>query len=325
MVYDRAQRDGTTGFLRVSLFKRQEEKEVLDLRSLFRGAAVALVLGCVFTFAVWPTATEAQEKVLAKIGNQTITESDLQDMMEGVSAEDQTPDTQRQALDYLVNTLVIASEAQAQGYDKDPKVQKRLNLARTKLLAMLYMTKLTETLPAPTEAQAKQYYEKNRNQFVIPESIRLYHVLVKTDKEAQDVLRRLKKGDKFADVASQVSLCDSRAMGGDLGWRPRGQLVKEVEDAAFAMTPGQLSGPVKSEYGLHILLVEDKRPAQPQNFDQVSEQILDVLRATAQEDYLNEVAQKLRQKMNVQITVPADGQGPGAKPTGSAPITPPKN
>jgi peptidyl-prolyl cis-trans isomerase C len=298
---------------------------VLDTRSVLRGVSIAVLLGGLLVTVVCPTATEAQDRALAKIGNQTITESDLKDMLEGVAAEDQTPETKRQALDYLVNTLVIASEAQAQGFDKDPKIQKRLDLARTKVLAMLYMTKLTETLPQATESQAKEYYEKNRDQFSIPESIRLHHILVKTDKEAQDVLRRLKKNEKFADVAAQVSLCDSRSQGGDLGWRPRGQLVKEVEDVAFAMTPGQISAPVKSEFGIHVLFLEDKKPAQPQTFDQVKEQIVEILRATAQEDYLNSVAQKLRQKMNVQITVPADWQGQGAKPAGSAPMTSPKN
>lgn len=288
-------------------------------------ATVFLAIGWMLMVGVVFTPVLAEDRVLARIGNQVITESDLKYMLEGFDPEDQTPDTRRQALDYLVNTMVIASEAQNQGFDKDPIVQKKLDLARTKLLAMLYMAKLTETLPPPTEAQAKQYYEKNKEQFVIPESVRLYHVLVKTDKDAQEALKRLKKGEKFSEVASQMSLCDSRAMGGDLGWRPRGQLVKEVEDAAFAMNPGQISGPVKSEYGLHVLFLEDKKAAQPQSFEQVKEQILDVLRANAQEDYLNGIAQKLRQKMNVQITDQVGSPTTGPKPAGTPAMTPPKN
>jgi len=79
------------------------------------------------------------------------------------------------------------------------------------------------------------------------------HILVKTDKEAQSVLEKLKNGEKFANVASEVSLCPSRKRGGDLGTFTRGKMVREFEQAAFALQKGQVSGVVKTQFGYHVI------------------------------------------------------------------------
>jgi peptidyl-prolyl cis-trans isomerase C len=79
------------------------------------------------------------------------------------------------------------------------------------------------------------------------------HILVKTEKEVNNVLERLKKGEKFSAIAKDVSLCPSKKRGGDLGTFGRGQMVKEFENAAFALDKGQISGIVKTQFGYHIL------------------------------------------------------------------------
>lgn len=79
------------------------------------------------------------------------------------------------------------------------------------------------------------------------------HILVKTEKEAQNILERLKKGDKFANIAKEVSLCPSKKRGGDLGTFSRGQMVKEFEKAAFSMQKGEISPVVKTKFGYHII------------------------------------------------------------------------
>jgi peptidyl-prolyl cis-trans isomerase C len=79
------------------------------------------------------------------------------------------------------------------------------------------------------------------------------HILVKTEKEVNQVLDRLKKGEKFSAIAKDVSLCPSKKRGGDLGTFGRGQMVKEFENAAFALDKGQISGIVKTQFGYHII------------------------------------------------------------------------
>jgi peptidyl-prolyl cis-trans isomerase C len=294
----------------------------LILRCFCLAAVPALVIAVVLN---GPDAA-AQDKVLAKIGDQTVTENDLKEAVASFPDKFfQTPEGQVKALDYLVNIHVMAAEAKKQGLDKDPEVQKLLAYTTNDLLARVYLEKITKNLPTPTEADAKAYYEKNRSQFVIPESVLLRHVLVKTEKEAKDVLDRLKKGEKFGDIANKVSICPSRVKGGSLDWLPKGTLVKEIEDEAFKMNNGQIAGPIKSRYGYHVLLLEDKREPQETSFDQVKDSIIERLKFDAQQAQYEKMAADLRKKMNVQITPPTGDNASVAPALPSAPTAGPKN
>lgn len=281
-------------------------------KQLFSLVALALL-----TVAAVVTAQAAdQDKVLAKIGDQTITETDLKQMTSSSpDAATQSPEGQKRALDYLVNMFAMAVEAQKEGLDKDPEVQRYLRFNKNDLLARVFLEKQSKNIPDPTPAEAKAYYDKNRDQFTIPESVLLHHIQVKTEKEANDVLARLKKGEKFSEVASQVSTCQSRLQGGTLGWIPKGGMVKELEDVAFSMQKGETKGPVQSKLGYHILFVEDKKPPQESSFDQVQAQIVERLKMQAQQDNYEKLAKELRAKLNVQVTPPA---APSAAPAGPA-------
>ncbi|MEM2081462.1 MAG: peptidylprolyl isomerase [Candidatus Bathyarchaeia archaeon] len=87
----------------------------------------------------------------------------------------------------------------------------------------------------------------------MPDKVHCAHILVKTESEAKAVLERLKKGEKFSAIAQQVSLCPSKKRGGDLGTFTRGKMVKEFENAAFALKKGEISGIVKTQFGYHII------------------------------------------------------------------------
>jgi len=264
-----------------------------------------------------------EDKVLARIGNETVTEQDLTEMSNAVPERFRqyymTPEGRKKTLDYIVNIYVLAAEAEKQGLDKAPDASRLLQFTKKDLLARLYLEKLTKDMTAPTEADARAFYDTNKSQYTTPESVHLHHVLVKTEKEAKDVLARLKKGEKLADVASQVSICPSRVKGGNLDWLPRGSLVKEIEDVAFVTKNGEIVGPVKTKFGYHVLLVEDKKPAQESSFDQVKDYIIEQLKFQKQQEQYEKVAEQLRKKMNVQMTqeppiVPATPAGPTAGP-----------
>ncbi len=87
----------------------------------------------------------------------------------------------------------------------------------------------------------------------MPNQVHCAHILVKTEKEANQILERLKKGEKFSSIAKQVSMCPSGKRGGDLGTFTRGKMVKEFENAAFALEKGQISAIVKTQFGYHII------------------------------------------------------------------------
>lgn len=274
------------------------------------------------------SAAAAADKVLAKVGNQTVTEADLDQMASAVPEKFrhlyQTPEGRQKTLDYIVNIYVLSEEAKREGMDKTPQLQRLLDFSQKDILARVYLDKMNKSLPAPTDQEVKAFYEKNRERFVTPETIHLHHILVKTDKEAKDALAKLKKGEKFPDLAQKVSICPSKSKGGDLEWLPRGSLLKEIEDVAFAMEKGQITGPVNTKFGFHVLYLEDKKPGQESSLDQVKDYIMEQLKFQAQQTQYEKVAQELRKKMNVQITPPASPvTGPATAPAG--PSEGPKN
>lgn len=255
-------------------------------------------------------------QVLAKIGEKTVTEADLKEMSNAVPDKFkfyyQTPEGRRQTLEYIVNVYALAAEAEKQGVDKRPDVQKLLNFTRNDLLARFYLEGLTKDLPTPTDAEAKAFYEGNKAEFVTPESIHLSHILVESEKDAKDVLARLKKGEKFGDIASQVSVCPSKDVKGDLDWMPRGSLAPEIEDVAFTLKNDQIQGPVKTKFGYHVLLMHDKRPARENSYDQVKDMIMEQLKFLKQQEQYEKIAEALRKKYNVQILLPAGPVNPSA-------------
>ena len=278
-----------------------------------------------FSFSVaWAQQTIPDDQVLAKIGSRTVTEGDLKQMANAVPEKFryyyQTPEGRKQTLDYIVNIYALAAEAEKQGLDKTPDAEKLLAFTRNDLLARLLLDKMTKESPAPSEEDGKKYFEQNKAEFSTPESIKLHHVLVENEKEAKDVLARLKKGEKFAEIATQISICPSKAKGGDLDWMPKGSLVPEIEEVAFKMKKGQVEGPVKSKFGYHILFLEDSKPAEEASFDQVKEYIIEQLKYQKQQEQYEKIADSLRKKMNVQILLPIEDP----KPAESAPVGGPK-
>jgi len=93
----------------------------------------------------------------------------------------------------------------------------------------------------------------------MPKEVRASHILVKTEAEANEILFDLKRGASFEDMAMKKSLCPSKSKGGDLGFFTRGRMVKEFEDAAFSLQKGELSKPVKTQFGYHIIKVTDQK------------------------------------------------------------------
>jgi foldase protein PrsA len=125
-----------------------------------------------------------------------------------------------------------------------------------------------------SEEEIRRYYEAHRKEFDRPEQVRVRHILVDTEELARLVQARLARGERFEDLARQLSRDPgSKEQGGDLGFVARGQLVSEFEAAAFALRPGQISPIVKTQYGYHIIQGVERRPAQPGTLEEAREQI----------------------------------------------------
>lgn len=113
---------------------------------------------------------------------------------------------------------------------------------------------------AVTEEETKEYYKANENQFMAGETVHAKHILVDEEDKCQEILEKIVAEEiTFEDAAKEFSTCPSKQQGGDLGAFTRGQMVKEFEDAAFAAEIGHIVGPVKTQFGYHLIKVEDKK------------------------------------------------------------------
>ena len=171
---------------------------------------------------------------------------------------------------------------------------------------------------AVTEDEAKKIYDEKIVEVKPEQEIHARHILVATEAEAKEVAERLKKGEDFATVAKEKSK-DTGAEGGDLGFFARGQMLKPFEDAAFALEVGQISEPVQTQFGWHIIKVEEKRDQPLPTFDQVKDAIIaQLVQAKAQE-----VVTGLRDTAKIEVVDPelkkVDGRAqPPRRPTGVA-------
>jgi len=284
----------------------------------------AVVIGFMLLVGLPPSHGAEGDKAIARVGKETITEADFNEMANAVPEKLRsmylTPEGKKQALEYIVNVYLMAAEAQKDGLDKTPAFQKLVEFSKKELLARMFMEKASKTMAGPSEQEVKVFYDQNAPMFETPESVHVRHVLVKTEDEAKEVLKRLKKGEKFAEIAAAVSTCPSKEEGGDLGWQPKGRLSKEVEDAAFSMKKGQVTGPVKSKWGYHVLLMEDQKPASKLPFEEAKEYIVEQLSMQKQQEFFEKLAESLRQKGQVQITLPQSAPVPvPSVPAGPAP------
>jgi len=153
-----------------------------------------------------------------------------------------------------------------------------------------------EAKTALTDEALRQTYDEAVKSMSGQEEVRARHILVESEDEAKAILEQLKGGADFATVAKEKSKDPGAAEGGDLGYFTKDQMVPEFADVAFKMYPGQLSNPVKTQFGWHVIKVEDKRTRQPPEFEKVKDQIEAYLARKAQSDFIT----KLRQSAKVE-------------------------
>ena len=183
-----------------------------------------------------------------------------------------SPDMLERFLNHLIDTKILSSKAAEKKIDQSGDFKLRLEQAKGQILASLYMDKYIEE--NTTDAALKKHFNSNKEKFAKKE-IKASHILVKEEKKAQEVLKMTqKKGANFAELAKKHSTGPSGPKGGDLGWFGTGRMVPEFEKAAFATPKGQVHPKiVKTQFGFHIIKVEDIKEPKDVNFDKVKEEV----------------------------------------------------
>jgi peptidyl-prolyl cis-trans isomerase C len=252
----------------------------------------------------WPAApaqaqTQAQaDKVVAKVVGVEIRESDLamaeEDM--GQQIQQLQGDAKRDALvAYVADVILAAKAAEAKKVTDQQDFKSRIAFIRNKLA--MEMLLVQEGKAAVTDAAMKKVYEEAVKQQGNEQEVRARHILVPTEAEAKTILVEIRKGTDFAEMAKQKSKDPGAAAeGGDLGYFTKDQMVPEFADQAFKMNKGDVSEPVKSQFGWHIIKVEDKRTKPAPTFEQVKDQVEQFVTRRAQAEYIT----KLREGAKVE-------------------------
>jgi peptidyl-prolyl cis-trans isomerase C len=213
--------------------------------------------------------------VVATVNGQSITEADLV-MAEGELSKQfaQLPPEQRRAaaLSAAIEIKVLAAKAVADGLDKDPEFQRRAAFLQQRALHGEMVEK--EVVDKVTDQDVRARYDKEIAAQPAVNEVHARHILVKTKEEAEAIIKQLEGGADFQKLANEHTTDPSgKTNGGDLGYFGPGQMVPEFEKAAMALEPGSYTKePVQTQFGWHVIKVEDKRPQQPPPFEQVEEQ-----------------------------------------------------
>ncbi|MFA4919654.1 MAG: peptidylprolyl isomerase [Thermodesulfovibrionales bacterium] len=221
--------------------------------------------------------SENKGDVLAIVGNRTISLADLERIMKFYPEERQkafadNPRNKDMLLRRIVQGIVLSDLAKKEGFDKDPIIREQLSLSENDFLAIEFVKQKTSKDISVTDKDIETYYKTHPDEFKVKEQVLASHILIKVDTtaseedkkkamaKAEDLLKRVKAGEDFAKLATEFSDDPSgKAKGGDLGYFSRGRMVKEFEDAAFALKPGEISDIVTTKYGYHIIKVTDKK------------------------------------------------------------------
>ena len=222
-----------------------------------------------------------------------------------------------QLLEAYINNKVILDQAKKQGLQNTPEVQKALKDAEDQILFQAYLAKKLQERMTPDKLQA--IYQQEVQNFVPQDEIRARHILVATQKEANDIIIQLKAGADFATLADKYSLDkDPNALnGGDLGYFTKNMMIPEFADAAFSLGKGKFSTePVKTAFGWHVIKVEDIRKSTPPAYDEVEEAV----KARFAEVTATQIIQEERDKAQVKVFDIFKTQQPVSQST-STPVT----
>lgn len=286
-------------------FLLKKENFVKRLVVLFMVMAAAMA-GCTAEKTADPAvgANADGSRVVATVGNEKILEADVEALMQEIPEQARqqytSPEGRRELVSGLAEIKMLSLEAKKQGLDKSPEMARRIKLMGEQLLARKLATSTMEKISV-SEEDISAYYNSKPQEFVTGPRAKLSHILVDSEKEALSVLARLKKGEDFAALARELSICPSSQRGGDLGWASRGMMVPEFEKVAFALEKGQLSEVVKTSFGYHVIRCDDIEPQRQVTLDEARGKIEQQLRAQKSEEAIQSLVERVKKDYPVAL------------------------
>lgn len=243
-------------------------------------------------------------KILAKVNGREITEHEVEASIGKFPRDKQaylsTEQGKRHLVEQLVSFELFYNYGKDNGLDKSEEFMERLEMLRREALTQMAIDKVISEVSV-TDKEAEEYYNANKDMFNAGGKVSASHILVDSEDVANEVAEKIKGGLSFKDAAAEYSTCPSSAEGGNLGQFGRGQMVPEFEDAAFSLEIGALSEPVKTQFGYHLIVVNDKIETEVPSFDKVKDMLKAQLLQEKQNQRYMSFAEELKSKYPVEI------------------------
>lgn len=245
----------------------------------------------------------SKEKVLAKVNGKEITEKDLNILIQSMGPQRamqfQSEEGKKELVNELINQELVYLDAIENKMNDEEAFNKKLEDFAANLLKQYYLEKLLTNVEV-SEEKVKEYYENNKDKFISGEKYKASHILVDEEEKAEEILKEIKEGKSFEEAAKEYSSCPSKDKGGDLGYFGKGQMVKEFEEAAEKAELDVVVGPVKTQFGYHLILVTDKKESETMSFEEVKGQLKGQLMNQRQKEVYDEKMDELKAKYDVE-------------------------
>lgn len=235
-----------------------------------------------------------------KIGNYSITDADIDQFISNLPQEQQMyrqiPDFRDQVSARLEELCYFAMLGEELNLEETDEYKEAMNAAKRDILSQLAMAKLLKDIEV-TDEEAKSYFEDNKTRFAKESTASAKHILVDTEEKANDIKKEIEAGDKtFEEAAKEYSSCPSSAKGGSLGTFGKGQMVKEFEDAAFNGELNTIIGPVETQFGYHLIIVDERTEGAVPEYDEVALKVKASLKRKKQNDVYEAKLKELKSK-----------------------------
>lgn len=234
---------------------------------------------------------ENNNKLLAEVNGKKIYRNDVISFMQNIEGGQrfQNEEGIKVLTDEMVNQEIVLADAFKNKLDEEEEFKNELSLVKDNMLKNYAMHKIFESVN-PTDDELKKYYEENKEVITPNKTYTASHILVDDETKAEDIYKEIEEGLDFKEAAKKYSKDPSAASGGSLGTFPKGVMVKEFQDGLDSLEIGEISKPVKSQFGYHLIKLEDINDAEAKPFEEVKDQVYQTyLMVKRQEKYLEKL------------------------------------
>jgi len=247
--------------------------------------------------------TKENEDALARVRGRKITLEEFQERIAGIPSYYRgflaTQNGKTELLDGMIAELVLIQKAKEEGLHRREDIKRRLRNVEERVLLEAMVQELQKGPIAVSDEEVRDYFEKNKEQFINPEQVRVSHILVRRKSEALEILNELGKGGSFEKLAQKYSIDSITApRGGDLGYISRGEMIPVFEEAAFALEKkGDISQVIKTQFGFHLVKLTDRKKVDKKTPEEIDYEI----RTKIQNEKLDRLMEKYKKEMMVSV------------------------